>query len=114
LGSGKKKDSDSFAVACPRAIASEIKDYLRARGCELDFKLSVAESVFCRSPGALLREAREGAGLTQEALGRLCGLNHRRLSALEKGREDIGEEAARKLAAALGIDWRLLYWGESR
>ncbi|MCL2459098.1 MAG: helix-turn-helix domain-containing protein [Desulfobulbus sp.] len=54
------------------------------------------------TPGDVLRIRRENAGLSQAALGEKIGSNRQNISAMERGRREIGRATAEKLAAALG------------
>jgi transcriptional regulator with XRE-family HTH domain len=55
--------------------------------------------------GARLRELREKAGLTQEALARRVGeISTRQITRLEKGLHQPNWETVLALAAALGVD----------
>lgn len=58
-------------------------------------------------PGSVLRGARGKAGLTQTRLSELCGIPQRHLSEMERGKRPLGKETAKKLAAALNLDYRL-------
>jgi transcriptional regulator with XRE-family HTH domain len=51
----------------------------------------------------MLRELREKAGLTQEALARLAGLSTFTVSKLEQGGVDPSWSTVKKLARALGV-----------
>ncbi|GFO63676.1 helix-turn-helix domain-containing protein [Geomonas paludis] len=59
-------------------------------------------------PASVLRGARGKAALTQTRLSELSGIPQRHLSEMERGKRPIGRETARKLAAALELDYRLL------
>jgi len=50
-----------------------------------------------------LKEARAGAGLTQEALAERSGLTKQAVSFLEQGRRQPSWETVRQLARALGV-----------
>ena len=56
---------------------------------------------------SVLRGARSRAGFTQTRLSELSGIPQRHLSEMERGKRPIGRETARKLAAALDLDYRL-------
>ena len=61
------------------------------------------------TPGKALRIYRENAGLTQAALGeRMGGIPRQHISNMENGRRPIGKENAKRLAAALHVDYRVL------
>ena len=60
------------------------------------------------TPGKALRIYRENAGLTQAALGeRMGGIPRQHISNMEKGKRPIGKENAKRLAAALYVDYRV-------
>jgi len=60
------------------------------------------------TPGKALRIYRENAGLTQTALGqRMGGVPRQHISNMENDKRSIGKENAKKLAAALGVDYRV-------
>ena len=61
------------------------------------------------TPGKALRIYRENAGLTQAALGeRIGGVPRQHISNMENGKRPIGKENAKRLAAALHVDYRVL------
>ena len=62
------------------------------------------------TPGATLRVYRDNAGLTQASLSELTGIPVPHLSGIEHDRRPIGKIAAKKLAAALAIDYRRLMY----
>lgn len=51
---------------------------------------------------SLLREAREGAGLTQAELARRAGISRSVLNVYESGRREPGSEALARILAAAG------------
>lgn len=53
---------------------------------------------------ALLTEARENAGLTQEQLGELAGMDRSTVGALERALASPKLETVMKLAGAMGLD----------
>ena len=58
-------------------------------------------------PGTYLAGARHREGLTQRQLAEKSGIPQRHISEMENGKRPIGKENARKLAAALGTDYRV-------
>ena len=58
-------------------------------------------------PGRMLRAARTKEALSQVQLAARTGIPQRHLSAMEHGKRPIGKERAKKLAAALQVDYRL-------
>ena len=60
------------------------------------------------TPGKALRIYRENAGLTQAALGeRMGGIPRQHISNMENGKRPIGKENAKRLAAALHVDYQV-------
>ncbi|MFH1262582.1 MAG: helix-turn-helix transcriptional regulator [Pseudomonadota bacterium] len=57
-------------------------------------------------PSAALRAYRYRLGLTQVELSAKCRIPQPHISAMEAGRRTIGLSAAKKLALALGVDFR--------
>lgn len=54
--------------------------------------------------GKRLRELRQAAGLSQEALGDLAGLSRGYISEIENGKRNVALENIQKLARALKIN----------
>ena len=61
------------------------------------------EAKAAMTPGKRLRLRRENAGLTQAALGEKAAMSRKSISDMENNRRPIGEAAANRLAAALGL-----------
>jgi len=59
------------------------------------------------SGGICIRGGRGKEGLTQKQLAELTGIAQHHISEMENGKRTIGKETARKLAAALSIDYRV-------
>lgn len=59
------------------------------------------------SGGVCIRGGRGKEGLTQKQLAQLTGIAQHHISEMENGKRPIGKETARKLAAALNIDYRV-------
>jgi hypothetical protein len=59
-------------------------------------------------PGRMLRAARTKEDLSQMQLAARTGIPQRHLSEMEQGKRAIGKERAKKLAAALQVDYRVL------
>jgi len=57
--------------------------------------------------GVCLRGGRGKEGLTQKQLAELTGIAQHHISEMENGKRPIGKETARKLAAALNVDYRV-------
>ena len=58
-------------------------------------------------PASVLRGARSKAEITQTRLSGLTGIPQRHISEMEQGKRPIGKETAKKLAAALDVDYRV-------
>jgi DNA-binding XRE family transcriptional regulator len=59
-------------------------------------------------PGDTIRIRRENAGMTQAELAVKSSIPFPNISAIENGKRAVGPRTAKKLAAALGIDYRHL------
>jgi DNA-binding XRE family transcriptional regulator len=57
--------------------------------------------------GVSIRGGRGKEGLTQKQLAELTGIAQHHISEMENGKRPIGKETAKKLAAALNIDYRV-------
>jgi transcriptional regulator with XRE-family HTH domain len=55
-----------------------------------------------------LRAYRSREGFTQKRLAELTGIPQHHISEMEHGKRSIGKDRAKKLAAALGCDYRML------
>ena len=53
--------------------------------------------------GAVLRERREAAGISQEQLADRAGLHRTYVSLIERGKRTASIEVVRKVSAALGV-----------
>jgi len=67
----------------------------------------LSPEVVWNSGGVAMRGARSKEGLTQKQLAALTGIAQHHISEMENGKRPIGKETARKLAAALNIDYRV-------
>lgn len=59
------------------------------------------------APGTYLAGARHREDLTQRQLADKTGIPQRHISEMENGKRPIGKETAKKLASALGADYRV-------
>ena len=59
------------------------------------------------SGGISIRGARSKEGLTQKQLAEMIGVAQHHVSEMENGKRPIGKETAKKLEAALNIDYRV-------
>ncbi len=57
--------------------------------------------------GVCLRGARVKEGMTQKQLADKVGIVQHHISEMENGKRPIGKETAKKLAAALNVDYRV-------
>ena len=96
-----------------RALEEEYGDTLQVLAEDEDELLDVTTTDWYRetkkriTPGDTLRIYRENAGLTQTALGqKIGGVPRQHISNMENGKRPIGKESAKKLAAALNVDYR--------
>ena len=108
--SGASVAADIFRVICPVDHAEAVKKYLVSQGCTLEEFVDPATVFPQRSPGTLLRGARNRENLTQQRLADMCGISRHHISEMENGKRTIGRQNARKLGEALGIDPRLFLW----
>lgn len=57
--------------------------------------------------GVCIRGGRSKEGLTQKQLAEMIGVAQHHISEMEHGKRPIGKETAKKLAAALNVDYRV-------
>lgn len=91
------------------AQALKVKDVTEWQLEEKDF-YSIEElspELTWNSGGVSIRGARGKEGLTQKQLAELTGIAQHHISEMENGKRPIGKETAKKLAAALNIDYRV-------
>jgi len=82
---------------------SDLKKYIRNRkGRDMGFAQNFEEGYEQFKIGVLLRQARESAGLTQEALARRLKTKKTAISRIENHAEDIKLSTLERVAAALG------------
>lgn len=91
------------------AQALKVKDITEWELEEKDFY--AVEEVFpemaWNSGGVCIRGGRGKEGLTQKQLADLTGIAQHHISEMENGKRPIGKETAKKLAAALNVDYRV-------
>lgn len=125
----KRPTTGKFVEVCIKApakdaerVAEAIRGFLRlaghqvreveadpVNGLESPDTLHPAAEVFPDShPGRILRGLRVREGLTQAALAAKAGLKAHHVSEMENRKRPIGKEVARRLAAALNADFRML------
>ena len=91
--------------AIEEAIAFSSRDLLTAEETDAAFKSRVPDS---GKPSAALRAYRGRSECTQRELAKKSGISQPHIAAMESGKRPIGLIAAKKLALALGIDYRKL------
>lgn len=96
-----------------RALEEEYGNDLQILGADEDDLVDMTTTDWYRetkqgiTPGDILRTYRENTGLTQTALGqKIGGVPRQHISNMENGKRPIGKESAKKLAAALNVDYR--------
>lgn len=106
-----------LGILCRPEIVPEVKALLTSKGCSIKEESPVTEEkewytteeVFPGfHSGHTLRGARYREDVSQRQLARLTGVSVQNISAMENGRRPIGKDVAKRLAAALNIDWRQL------
>lgn len=91
--------------AIEEAIALSSRELLTADETDAVFRARVPDS---GKPSAALRAYRGRADLTQRQLAKKSGIPQPHIAAMESGKRPIGLIAAKKLALALGINFRKL------
>ena len=91
--------------AIEEAIAFSSRDLLTSDETDAAFTRRVPDS---GKPSAALHAYRGRAELTQRELAKKSGIPQPHIAAMESGKRVIGLIAAKKLALALGIDYRKL------
>lgn len=68
----------------------------------------VSPELLTNPVGVYLKGSRYREELTQVQLAEITGIPRRHISEMESGKRAIGKERAKKLAAALHVDYRML------
>lgn len=92
-----------------RRNAERIRSYAEALEDD-DRTFTVAEAfpdLLGQEPQVALRAYRHREDLTQKQLAERTGIPQHHISEMENGKRPIGKETAKKLAAALNIDYRV-------
>lgn len=89
--------SDAISISSRSVLSPEESDRM--------FRRLVPDS---GQPSAALRAYRKRMCLTQKELSRKTGVPQPHLSSMESGRRPIGLKMAKKLALAIGVDFRKL------
>ncbi len=92
-------------LAIADAVLLSSHDVLSPEETDSLFKELVKDS---GEPSAVLRAYRKRADLTQRDLARKSDIPQPHIAAMESGKRSIGLIAAKKLALALGVDYRKL------
>lgn len=75
---------------------------------EADERLYAPEEVLPgRTPGRLLRAARNKEDLTQDQLAKMLGVERHHISEMENNKRPIGKEMAKRIEKALGISYKV-------
>jgi DNA-binding XRE family transcriptional regulator len=97
------------------SVLNATREFLKLAGHEVremndeSQELHPASEVFPDShPGAILRGLRVREGMTQLRLAEKAGLRPHHISEMEHGKRPIGKEVAKRLARALGTDYKVL------
>lgn len=98
-------------IGSPEAI-SRLRKYARTAGAsEIPADSVPAAEVFpdleTNPQGVYLKGSRLREDITQEQLAEATGIPRRHISEMENGKRTIGKERAKKLAAALHVDYRM-------
>ncbi|NVN90192.1 MAG: helix-turn-helix transcriptional regulator [Desulfuromonadales bacterium] len=109
----KKHHTESIRFyGSPDAIKRLRECAVSAGAVEMPVDSIPAEEVFpdlaTNSVGIYLKGSRYREELTQVQLAEITGIPRRHISEMESGKRTIGKESAKKLAEALGIDYRML------
>lgn len=91
--------------AIEEAVALSSREILTPEETDREFRRRVGDS---GEPSAALRAYRGRHDLTQRDLAKKSGIPQPHIAAMESGKRPIGLIAAKKLALALGIDYRKL------
>jgi len=92
-------------LAIEDAVVFSSGDFLDAKETDKEFKRRVPDS---GKPSAALRAYRNRLDITQRELAKKSGIPQPHIAAMESGKRPIGLLAAKKLALALGVDYRKL------
>jgi len=91
--------------ALVEAASVSSREILSSQETDRVFRSVVRDS---GKPSAALRAYRKRSEFTQKELSKKCGIPQPHISAMEAGGRAIGLNVAKKLALALGIDYRKL------
>lgn len=121
----RRRTTGRFVEVCIKApakdaelVSNAVREFLRLAGHAVreveppdpgDEALHPAAEVFPDShSGRILRGLRVREDLTQAALAAKAGLKPHHISEMENGKRPIGKDVARRLAAVLNADFRIL------
>ena len=91
--------------AIEEAVTLSAKEVLSPEETDAEFRKRVPDS---GAPSATLRAYRGREGLSQRALAEKSGVPQPHIAAMESGKRPIGLTMAKKLALALGVNYRKL------
>lgn len=91
--------------ALEEAVTLSSREILSPEETEREFRKKVADS---GEPSAALRAYRKRLDLTQRELSEKCGIPQPHIAAMESGARPIGLAVAKKIALALGVDYKKL------
>lgn len=91
--------------AIEEAVALSSRELLSPEETDRELRKRVSDS---GEPSAALRAYRSRQDLTQRELSEKSGIPQPHIAAMESGKRSIGMIAAKKLALALGVDYRKL------
>ena len=91
--------------AIEEAVTLSAKEVLSPEETDAEFRKRVPDS---GAPSAALRAYRSREGLSQRALAEKSGVPQPHIAAMESGKRPIGLSMAKKLALALGVNYRKL------
>src|SRR6267142_6390017 len=92
-------------TALVEATSVSAREILSSQETDRVFRSVVRDS---GKPSVALRAYRKRSEFTQKELSNKCGIPQPHISAMEAGRRAIGLNVAKKLALALGVDYRKL------
>jgi hypothetical protein len=112
LARTKKHPTESIRFYGPPEAINRLRKFASTAGAvEASADSIPAEEVFpdllTNPAGIYLKGSRYREELTQVQLAEITGIPRRHISEMESGKRTIGKESAKKLAAALHVDYRM-------
>jgi len=106
----KKHHTESVRFVGPPAAIERLRELARETGVAEEAEsipASMLNPELDSNPGGVyLKGIRHRNSLSQEQLAKLAGIPRRHISEMENGKRTIGKENAKKMARALGCDYR--------